>query len=141
MILKKKTGLSALLISLFLTLGITGCMSTGGSEETAEVSPEEEAARKKEEDAIKAAMAAIPESSPLSKIELGMTDLRVRKLIGEPDDATRYQTGKQWIPFYFGSDTHREDWLYYGQGRVVFSINRYSANYKVIKVTYEPELN
>lgn len=85
-------------------------------------------------------MAAIPKSSPLSQIELGITDTRVRKLAGEPDDSTRYQTGKQWISFYFGSDTHREDLLYHAQGRVVFSINRYSGNHKVIKVTYEPDL-
>ena len=68
-----------------------------------------------------------------------MNDVEVRKILGEPDDANAYMTGKSWIPFYFGSDTARSDWNYQGTGRIVFSRNRYSGGLKVIQVMYNPD--
>ena len=47
-------------------------------------------------------------------------------------------TGKAWIPFYFGPDATRTDWMYKGQGRVVFSRNKYSGALKVIRILYNP---
>jgi len=67
-----------------------------------------------------------------------MNESRVRKILGEPDDSNAYVTGKAWIPFYYGSDTMRTDWMYRGVGRVVFSRNRYSGGLKVIRVIYNP---
>ena len=132
----KKLSQATLLLLMTATLGLSGCMSTGNSADDEAANAE---ARAKAEADIKAEMAKIPDSSKLSQIELGMTDTRVRKLIGEPDDSTSYQTGKAWIPFYYGTDVARTDWLYYGEGRVVFSINRYSGQAKVINVMYNPE--
>lgn len=79
-----------------------------------------------------------PAGSALAKIELGMTEIDVRKILGEPDDSNAYQTGKAWIPFYYGPDTHRSDWMYRGQGRVVFSRNRWTGGLAVIQVLYNP---
>jgi len=79
-----------------------------------------------------------PPNSPLAKVQVGMSDIEVRKILGEPDDANGYITGKAFIPYYFGSDTSRTDWLYKGKGRVVFSRNRYSGNLKVVRVDYNP---
>jgi hypothetical protein len=67
-----------------------------------------------------------------------MNDAQVRKVMGEPDDSTAYMTGKMFIPFYFGPDTHRADWIYHRHGRVVFSRNRWSGGLKVISVIYAP---
>jgi hypothetical protein len=47
-------------------------------------------------------------------------------------------TGKGWIPFYYGPDTSRTDYLYKGIGRVVFSRNRYSGQLKVINLLHNP---
>jgi len=105
-----------------LMVGTGGCASSGGS---ASAAP--------------AADVPIPSSSPLAKIEIGMNDLAVRKAIGEPDDANMYMTGKAWIPFHYGPDTHRTDWKYSGVGRVVFSRNRYSGALKVVKLIHNPE--
>ncbi len=138
MIYKNNKHKFSFLVVILLMLGLAGCGSTGESTKSEESN--EEARAKAEQDII-AAMAKIPKSSPLSKIELGMSDTRVRKLVGNPDDAESYQTGKAWIPFYFGSDVARSDWVYYGEGRVVFSISRYSSQLKVINVVYNPELN
>lgn len=80
-----------------------------------------------------------PAGSDLAKIQIGMNDAEVRKILGDPDDANAYMTGKAWIPFYYGPDTHRSDWMYKGKGRVVFSRNRWSGALKVIRVMYNPK--
>ena len=128
------------LFTILLIIGLSGCSMTGGSGDDGGSDASNEAARAEAEKEIKTAMAQIPKSSPLSKIELGMSDTRVRKLIGDPDDSTSYQTGKAWIPFYYGTDVARTDWIFDGQGRVVFSINRYSGQFKVINVMYDPDV-
>lgn len=81
-----------------------------------------------------------PSNSKFSKIEKGMVDSDVRKILGEPTSSNNYQTGKAWVPFYYGPDTHRTDYIYSGVGRVVFSRNRYSGNLKVINTIYNPSL-
>ncbi|MBW2698501.1 MAG: hypothetical protein JRE70_18600 [Deltaproteobacteria bacterium] len=85
-----------------------------------------------------AGYAAPPSDSLLAKVQLNSSDIVVRKIMGEPDDANAYMTGKSWIPFYYGSDTRRTDWIYSGKGRVVFSNSRYTGALKVIKVLYNP---
>lgn len=85
-----------------------------------------------------AGYSAPPADSPLSKLNLNGTEFEVRKLLGEPDNANAYMTGKAWIPFYFGSDVARTDWFYHGQGRVVFSRNRYTGALKIIRILYNP---
>ena len=109
------------LIALFAI----GCASSGGGGSSAAEEPA-------------SAEMAIPADSPLAKITLGMNDEQVRAILGSPDASNAYMTGKSWIPFYYGSDTSRTDWLYAGQGRVVYSRNRYSGGLKVIRVMYDP---
>ena len=87
----------------------------------------------------KATYSEPPAGSDLAKVQAGMNDAEVRKLIGDPDNSNAYMTGKAWIPFYYGPDTHRTDWMYKGKGRVVFSRNRYSGGLKVINVLYNPQ--
>jgi hypothetical protein len=79
-----------------------------------------------------------PAGSALAKVQPGMSDEEVRSLLGSPDDSKNYMTGKAFIPFYFGPDTHRSDWVYHGQGTVVFRRNRYSGGLEVIHTAYEP---
>ncbi len=79
-----------------------------------------------------------PPGSPLAKVQLDMNDAQVRNILGDPDSSNAYMTGKMFIPFYFGPDTHRAEWMYEGKGRVVFSRNRWSGGLKVINVRYEP---
>jgi hypothetical protein len=117
-----------LFLATLLCIGLAACASGGrGSDEAA---PAKAAAP---------ADVPPPAGSPLSKINPGMNDTEVRKVLGEPDDANGYMTGKAWIPFYHGPDTSRTDWMYKGRGRVVFSRNRYSGNLKVVRVIYNPD--
>jgi hypothetical protein len=80
----------------------------------------------------------IPKDSPLAKIGVGMTEIQVRKAIGEPDAMRNYMTGKAWIPFYFGGDVMRMDWIYENVGRVIFTRNRWSGSTSVIDTLYDP---
>jgi len=55
------------------------------------------------------------------KLQIGMPMRQVVDLIGQPSDAGAYITGKAFIPFYFGSDRHRVEFVYKGQGRLIFA--------------------
>lgn len=111
-------------IAALLVVGLQGCASSGGGDET--------------EGSTAETRTPIPESSPLSKIEIGMTEIQVRKAIGEPDATRSYMTGKAWIPFYFGGDVMRMDWIYADVGRVIFTRNRWSGSTSVIDLLHDP---
>jgi hypothetical protein len=80
-----------------------------------------------------------PAGSPLSKIKVDMGINEVYATIGTPTDTSSYVTGKAWIPFYYGGDTHRMEARYKGQGRVIFAPNSaFSGDMRVISVEYDP---
>ena len=115
-------------LALALALGaLSGCASGGGDSGAAPAGKEE----------AKAAL-PIPAGHPFGKITQGMNETDVRKILGEPTSSKDYMTGKAWIPWYFGSDTSRQEWLYKGKGLITFSRNRYSGGLSVVKVTYDP---
>lgn len=117
-----------ILVLIAVSAAWIGCAAGGGGSAPAQTSGS--AAASNYSDA--------PAGSALAAIELGWTDAQVRKVLGEPDNSNAYMTGKNWIPFYFGPDTHRTDWMYKGKGRVVFSRNRHSGGLKVIRVLHNP---
>jgi len=59
--------------------------------------------------------------SRFTKLQIGMTKKQVTDAIGPPTDSGAYITGKAWIPFYYGSDRHRFEMAYKGQGRLIFA--------------------
>ena len=60
-------------------------------------------------------------NASFSKLQIGMSMRQVVDLVGQPTDQGAYVTGKAWIPFYFGSDRHRFEMVYKGQGRLIFA--------------------
>lgn len=60
-------------------------------------------------------------NSKFTKLEIGMPLKQVTDLIGEPTDQGAYLTGKTFIPFYFGGDRYRHEYVYKGQGRLIFA--------------------
>ena len=60
-------------------------------------------------------------NSKFTKLEIGMSMKEVTDLVGQPTDSGAYVTGKAWIPFYFGSDRHRYEFVYKNQGRLIFA--------------------
>jgi outer membrane protein assembly factor BamE (lipoprotein component of BamABCDE complex) len=80
-----------------------------------------------------------PANSPFAKIKIGMSQGQVHSILGQPTDSKVYQTGKMWIPFYFGSDTHRTEELYKGVGRITYTgMGIGGVNLTVFKATYDP---
>jgi hypothetical protein len=59
--------------------------------------------------------------SKFGQLKIGMPMKMVTDLIGQPTDQGAYMTGKAWIPFNFGSDRHRIELVYKGQGRLIFA--------------------
>ena len=80
-----------------------------------------------------------PASSPMAKVQAGMTEAQVSAILGAPDDSRAYPTGKAFVPFYFGPDQSRFVGYYKGKGRVVFTGgNQWGAGRgKVLRVEYD----
>ncbi len=62
-----------------------------------------------------------PAGTKFTQLQIGMSIKQVTDLIGQPSDQGAYVTGKAFIPFFFGSDTHRQEYVYKGQGRLIFA--------------------
>jgi hypothetical protein len=60
-------------------------------------------------------------NSKFAKLQIGMGLREVEDLIGRPDDTDSHITGKQFIPFFFGGDTHRLEAFYKNEGELTFS--------------------
>ena len=126
---------------LTLTMALSGCVSKTDSASSSK-SKSESTATATAKSTSKAAVKTVPvlAGSSLSKVEIGMTDAEVRALLGEPASIRSYPTGKNWIPFYFGADTYRFDWIYSKLGRVVFAnASRFSRSINVVEVIKNPE--
>ena len=59
--------------------------------------------------------------SKFAKLQIGMLMDEVTGMIGAPDNIARHETGKRWIPFYFGNDVQRFQVLYKGEGCLTFT--------------------
>ena len=59
--------------------------------------------------------------SKFSRLAIGMTMDEVTRLIGGPDNIVRHETGKRWIPFYYGNDAQRMQALYRGEGCLTYT--------------------
>ena len=81
--------------------------------------------------------------SKFAKITPGMMFADVTGLIGAPNDMNRHETGKRWIPFYFGSDVQRMQALYKGEGCLTFTGgNQFGGGgNELIHITADPSGN
>jgi len=59
--------------------------------------------------------------SKFTRLQIGMPMKQVTDLVGYPTDQGAYITGKAFIPFFFGSDKHRHEMVYKGQGRLILA--------------------
>jgi hypothetical protein len=136
--------------TLSVALLATACSSSKPARSDADAPParaeqSRDDARAAKEDARAAKQAAKaptppPAGSKLAKVSNGMTDTDVRRILGEPDSSKAYQTGKAWIPYYYGGDTARTEYIYKGLGRITMTRNRYTGGLSVIRVDYDPNL-
>ncbi|WNV06639.1 hypothetical protein RP726_09585 [Candidatus Methylospira mobilis] len=67
-----------------------------------------------------------------AKLRIGMTQRQVEELIGRPDDEDSHITGKAFIPFFFGGDTHRLEAFYKNEGQLTYSPTHYGGSANVL---------
>jgi outer membrane protein assembly factor BamE (lipoprotein component of BamABCDE complex) len=80
-----------------------------------------------------------PAGTPFASIKVGMDSQQVVALIGSPTSQGAYMTGKSFIPFYYGGDTHRIQYNYKDQGRIILSPDsRFTSSLSVIEIEYDP---
>lgn len=60
-------------------------------------------------------------NSKFPSLQIGMSQGEVEGKIGRGTDMRTYMTGKAWIPFYFGTDGHRFETFYKGQGSLIYT--------------------
>lgn len=79
--------------------------------------------------------------SKLAKLQIGMPQPEVEKLIGRPDDIRGHITGKAFNPFYFGSDAARVEWIYRGHGSVAFDAGHWGGGGGVVMmINHDPKI-
>lgn len=60
--------------------------------------------------------------SKFAQLQIGMSMGEVQDLMGRaPDRSHSYESGKRWIPFYFGNDARRVQALYKGEGCLIMT--------------------
>jgi hypothetical protein len=60
-------------------------------------------------------------NSKFTQLQIGMGFRQVIDIAGQPTDRGAYITGKAFIPFYFGGDRTRSEFVYKGEGRLIFA--------------------
>ena len=127
---------SAVLISA-CSGGSDSGSSASGSKPEKQMSAKKAKPAKAPKTAIKG---TIRPGSKFSKISLGMRFSEVTSRIGGPSDMNTHETGKRWIPFYYGSDTKRQKVLYRGEGCLQFTGgNRFGGGAgKLVGITVDP---
>ncbi len=113
-----------LFLSLIFLVSFTSCVSNrSATKETA----------KPKKAASKAIPNKIPPSSIFAKIDIGMAEQQVFDIIGRGSDMKVILSGKQWNPFYYGTDTTRKIHYYKKEGRIVFA----GGNDRLIQIVYD----
>jgi hypothetical protein len=129
-----------------VVLAATGCAATqpvtsaAAPANAASASPVAPAPSSATASAGGAITGAIKPGSKFSKVKIGMQFEQVNDLIGTPNSLSRNETGKRWIPFYFGSDVLRLQASYKGEGCLTYTGgNQFgSSGGELIAITVEP---
>ena len=62
------------------------------------------------------------EGSKFAQLRIGMSMQDVQEIMdGTPDRFHTYESGKRWIPFYFGNDATRMQALFRDEGCLIFT--------------------
>jgi hypothetical protein len=74
-------------------------------------------------------------------LQIGMTMEEVSTLIGAPDNMIRHETGKRWIPFYFGNDAQRLQVIYRNEGCLTYTGGNVfgGGGSELIRITVAPK--
>ena len=83
----------------------------------------------------------IPANSKWAKLQIGMHQSEVERILGATANIRGYVTGKAFIPFYFGTDSHRYEAVYAGQGSVSYTGGGMGGGQGVLMmINYDPKI-
>lgn len=81
--------------------------------------------------------------SRFSRLQIGMTMEEVQSKIGSGDGVVRHETGKRWIPFYYGNDAQRVQVRYRNEGCLTYTAGNVfgGGGSELIRITAIPRGN
>ena len=84
----------------------------------------------------------IPPGSKWAKLVIGMEQPEVERILGGTSHDVRVMpTGKAFIPFYYGTDRHRYEVVYRGQGSVSYTGGSWGGGRGVLMmINYDPNI-
>ena len=84
----------------------------------------------------------IPTGSKWSRLIIGMDQAEVERILGGTSHDVRVMpTGKAFIPFYYGTDRHRYEVVYRGQGSVSYTGGSWGGGRGVLMmINYDPNI-
>lgn len=83
----------------------------------------------------------IPAGSKWARLQIGMHQSEVERILGVTSNIRGYVTGKAFIPFYFGTDSHRYEAVYAGQGSVAYTGGGMGGGQGVLMmINYDPKI-
>lgn len=111
-----------LLIAIVSSAGCANQPASKSSETAPASTKTAEASSKTKESRPEGEIVGTPaRNSKFAKLKIGQTYRQVSELIGAPDDLSRHETGKRWIPFYYGGDAQRMEVYYRGEGCLTYT--------------------
>ena len=83
----------------------------------------------------------IPPNSKWAKLQIGMEQPEVERILGVSHEVRHTPTGKAFIPFYYGTDRFRYEVVYRGQGSVSYTGGSWGAGRGVMMmINYDPNI-
>lgn len=79
--------------------------------------------------------------SRFATLQIGMSTGEVQDVMNRvPDRQHTYESGKRWIPFYYGNDARRMQVLYRGEGCLIFTDGNIwgGAGGDLIQIEHDP---
>ena len=83
----------------------------------------------------------IPPNSKWAKLQIGMEQPEVERILGVSHEVHAYPTAKAFIPFYYGTDRTRYEVRYPGQGSVSYTGGSWGGGRGVVMmINYDPKM-
>jgi hypothetical protein len=115
-----------LVLAASATLLIVGCASSSRTSEPTQgqaASSDKTRTVKSRDGSFEGEIVGKPAAgSKFAKLQIGMSMGEVQEAMGRvPDRWHTYESGKRWIPFYFGNDARRMQAHYKSEGCLIFT--------------------
>ena len=108
---------------LALTVALAACSTANQSGSTSSGTDPNTRVVKSQDGSFEGEIVGTPrEGSKFAGLKIGMQMSEVQSYMSKgPDRWHTYESGKRWIPFYFGNDARRMQVLYNGEGCLIFT--------------------